>query len=206
MPLTLDNATWDAERLRYITSRGNPITSKQVRGIIDRLVAVSSARMKTWAADMQAGKLSLPKWQALMAKEVKNVYTATTVIAHGGRDAMTPSTWGKLGSVLKFQFQHLRDFALAVPRTISDRTGAIPPRAEMYGAGAIGAYENSVLDRNIAFGLSLARRNTAHGVTSCEVCVDEEDIGWQDIKEIRRIGDSPCGSRCNCDIEYEEIA
>jgi len=204
MPLTLDNVIWDAEQQRYLTARGRALTAKEVRGLIDGLVKTSAARMKAWASQMQTGKLSVPKWQALMAKEVKNLHSATVVIARGGRGSMTPRDWGKLGADLKFQFKHLRDFALAVPRTIVERTAAIPARAEMYGTAGIGSYENSVLDRNIEFGLSIARRVMARGVDSCDVCIDEDDLGWQDINEIRRIGDSPCGARCNCIIEYEE--
>jgi len=206
MPVTLTSVSWDATRQRYVTASGKTLTHAQVRKLIDAAVTASSARLKGWAAQMQAGKLSVPKWQALMAREVKNVHAAVSVIANGGRNAMTPSLWGKLGADLKFQFKHLRDFALAVPRTISDRTGSIPPRAEMYGTAAIGSYENAVLERNKKFGLSIARRVMARGVDSCDVCIDEDDLGWQDINEIRAIGDSPCMGRCNCRIEYEEVS
>jgi len=205
MPLTLDNITWDERRQRYLTASGKVVTPEQVRKLIDNLVEVSSARLRDWAIQMRYGKLSVPKWQLLTAREVKNLHLATSVIANGGRGQVTQSLWGKLGAQVKFQYEHLRDFALAVPRKIEDRSGAIPPRAEMYGKSAIGTYENTTLERNKRFGLSIARRSTGHGSESCDDCLEQEDIGWQDINDVKKIGDSQCGARCNCVIEYEEV-
>lgn len=205
MPLTLDNITWDERRQRYLAASGRVLTPKQVRKLIDELVDVSSKRLRNWATQMQTGKLSIAKWQFLSAREVKNLHLATSVIANGGRGQVTPKLWGKLGAQIKFQYQHLRDFAVSVPRKVVDRTGAIPPRAEMYGRAAIGTYENTTLERNKKFGLSIARRETAHGSESCDDCLEQEDLGWQDIKEVATIGDSQCGARCNCVIKYEEV-
>lgn len=153
---------------------------------------------------MTSGKLSVPKWQILMAREVKNVHLTSAVIAQGGREAMTQRAWGRLGSTLKFQYRHLRDFAAEIPRTIADRSN-VAARAEMYATSSIGTYENEVLERNKEFGLAIARRETMHGSDSCDDCLDAEDEGWVPIDEVREIGDSQCGARCNCVIEYEEV-
>jgi hypothetical protein len=204
MPATLKDITWDSRLQRY-TVADKSLSPSDVRQLIDELVEASRVRMAEWATKMQAGKLSVPKWQGLMAKEVKNLHTSTAVIANGGREAMTSRTWGKLGSDLKFQYQRLRDFALEVPRKIDERGLVVIARSEMYAASAVGNFENNTLERNRDFGLTIARRVTKGGSDSCDDCLDQEDLGWQPIDEVKEIGDSQCQARCNCEIEYEEV-
>jgi hypothetical protein len=192
--------TWNPRRQAYL-SKGKVVSTRK---IIDELVKTSQARMRQWTERMTAGKLSVPKWQILMAREVKNVHLTSAVIAEGGREQMTSAAWGRLGNTLKFQYRHLRDFAGEIPRTISDRAN-VAARAEMYATSSIGTYENEVLKRNQEFGLQIARRETAGGSDSCDDCLEQEDLGWQPIDEVREIGDSTCGARCNCVIEYETV-
>lgn len=202
MPVT--DLTWDSRKQRYV-SPTKTLTPRETRSIIDDLVSATQKRLRDWAEQVQAGKLSIPKWQMLSAKEVKNIHTTVTVIANGGREEMTAAKWGKLGSDLKFQYRHLRDFAKEIPRRIDERTGAIAPRAEQYATSAWGTYENRVLERNKEFGLAVARRVTMHGSDSCDDCLDAEDEGWVPIDEVKEIGDSQCGARCNCTIDYEDV-
>jgi hypothetical protein len=199
--------TWDPERMLYY--RGGDasrlVDPADVRKWIDKIVAASESRLTDLGEQIRAGHLSLAKWQTLAAREIKSAHTTTFALAYGGADQMDRTARGQLQAVLKFQLEHLRDFALDIPRKVSDRNGTIPPRLGSYGMAASGTYENGVLDRNRAFGLTIARRVTAHGSASCDFCSEQEDIGWQPIDEIPRIGDSPCRARCNCALEFEKL-
>lgn len=194
---------WDEKRQAY-KSGSRVVTSRQTRKIVDKVVEVAQARMREWTEQMIDGDLSVPKWQVLMAREVKNTHLTSVVIARGGSEQMESADWGRLGSTIKFQYEHLRDFASEIPRIIEDRPN-VAARAEMYATSAIGSYENETLRRNQEFGLTIARRVTKGGSESCDDCLDQEDAGWQPIDEVAAIGDSQCGARCNCEIEYEEV-
>lgn len=198
---------WDESRLAYLYNgkANSPVDPSDIRKWIDRIAETAEQRLYALGEALREGRITLAKWQAAAAKEIKNVHTATFAIAMGGQDRVDSAARARLRDVIKFQLEHLRDFAAAVPRRVADRDGRIPPRLAMYGTASIGTYENAVLERNREFGLSIARRVTGRGVRSCDVCLDEEDLGWQDIHEIRAIGDSPCGARCNCVIEYEQV-
>jgi len=168
------------------------------------MVAATADRLLGYGEKIRDGRMNLSRWQTLSAKEIKNLHVASFTIATGGKSELGFTGLARLGDVVHFQLEHLRDFATSMP-AVDDRDNRIPARLASYAAAAVGTYENECLDRSIRFGLSIARRVTAHGVESCEFCLDQEDIGWQDINEIPRIGDSPCQARCNCAIEFEKV-
>lgn len=195
---------WDPERLKFIYGNGKEVKAEDVRRFIDRMVEITGGRLTALGEALLRGDLRVTRWQTLAAKEIKMVHVASFTIGKGGQSQMKPKDEKSLAKILKFQLGKLKDFATGMPSK-NERDGRVPSRLEMYGRAAVGTYENSVLDRNKDYGLSIARRVTARGSASCDPCIDEEDIGWQDINEIARIGETPCGARCNCGIEYEEI-
>lgn len=206
MPVTNpDVLRWDNKLQRFINNRGRVIEPAELRKYIDKLTDLSGQRLNDLGRQLLLGKIRVNRWQTLAAKEIKNVHTAAFTVAVGGKTQLTGEHLVSLSNVVKFQLDHLREFAMLMPAK-SQRDGRIPARLESYARAGIGTYENTTLDRNLAYGLSVARRVTAHGSKSCDPCLDEEDLGWQDIREISRIGSTPCGARCNCAIEYEEVS
>lgn len=148
------------------------------------------------------GKLSVPKFQAQMAKELKNAHTTAFVLAKGGRKQVTKKEWLELARRMKSEYKYLEKFSKDIPRKINDRDGRIASRAAMYGNAVIGTYENAVREREKSAGMIYERRKLGATKNPCAVCISEQSRGWVELGKLRKIGDSPCKSNCGCEFEF----
>jgi hypothetical protein len=55
--------------------------------------------------------LSVQQWEAEMRVKIKTARIAQSVLGHGGRKTMTPSEWGRVGSMMRKQYEYLSKFA-----------------------------------------------------------------------------------------------
>lgn len=194
--------TWDKSSRRYRNERGQFSSSKDVRKVIDELAATTAARTKELGQKVRDGKLSVPKFQALMAKEIKNAHTAALVLAKGGRKRISRNEWLELARKLKSEFAYIKNFAKDIPRTISERGNKIPARAAMYGNAVIGTFENAVREREKEAGMLFERRVMGGTSEPCVTCIAEAGRGYVAIGKLKAIGDSECRSNCACWFEF----
>jgi hypothetical protein len=86
---------------------------------------------------MYTGGISIGAWEEAMKQLIRELHSSVAAIGKGGWDAMTPADWGRLGPVMKSQYQYLHRFAekIASERdTIS--IDYIKARAHLYGNAA----------------------------------------------------------------------
>jgi hypothetical protein len=140
-----------------------------------------------------------------MRDEIRSMHTALAMVAQGGRDQMTNSSWAKVGNVVKTENTYLRGFERDVANGLQS-DAQILARAISYAESGYRTYENGVLQREKDAGTGFARRVLDADAENCEDCPGLATEEFLPITEVAEIGDSICQSRCRCQIEYMEAA
>jgi hypothetical protein len=117
----------------------------------DQFAAAMESRGKASTERLAEGTRTLQQWEAEQRKALKTAYIDQYVMGRGGRGQMTQSDWGRLGSLLKSQYQYLQGFAADLA------SGALTPaqataRASLYYASSTQAFEAG---HGAAWGISL---------------------------------------------------
>ena len=72
-------------------------------------------KSRGWAADLTDDlynkRITIQQWQSQFREGLKNQYVAQYLVAKGGRENMTQEDWGRLGGLLKNQYQFHSRFA-----------------------------------------------------------------------------------------------
>jgi hypothetical protein len=87
----------------------------------------------------------------------------------------------------------------AASRPVSAR---VLSRAEMYGDAIWGGTQAVIRARMVREGYDEARRLLGGASQHCPDCPPLARLGWQPIEKVRAIGDTQCGPRCRCSVEY----
>lgn len=93
------------------TSSGRFVAESAVVSEMERVVGSSRETMRVLTKQLYSGQIELSQWQTASALELRDAHSAFAMLGAGGRSAMQPANWGKLGSVLKGQYGHLGNFA-----------------------------------------------------------------------------------------------
>lgn len=197
---------WDKTKRLFIRD-GKPIPPATVRQFVVDTVDAAKSRMESIAKGYLEHR-NTAELAVSMREEIRNLHTALAMVAQGGRDQMTNSSWAKVGNVVKTENTFLRGFERDVANGLQS-DAQILARAIQYAESGYRTYENGVLQREKDAGTGFARRvldeTAAHcdGDNNCPSLATEEFIP---ITEMAEIGDSPCGGRCRCTIEFMEAA
>ena len=115
--------TWDPNTLRYREAEtGRFLGRAAVREYVAQSVAASANHTAHLAERAATGSLSPADWYEAMRAEIKGEYIRQYTLGIGGREQMTKSDWGKLGSQVQEQYKYLKGFRdeqiMAVLRTV----------------------------------------------------------------------------------------
>ena len=198
---------YDKRACRYRGAAGKFIDPRTVRQTIEKDIEQTKVRMESHARRAQSGALSVPEWRDLQAREIKALHLAHLAVAKGGFHALTPADFGRVGQIVKGEYQYLSDKAdkaaqnpayLASERFVSESesyadsgiiTFEATRKAEEEAAGF--GYAISILDDG-------ARHCTPKGAT--ESCPQQTAKGAALSSEIVSVGKRACFGRCRCTI------
>ena len=155
------------------------------------------------AADLKSGAITLSEWEAGMRDFVKSEISTAMILSKGGRDYVTPSDWGFVGSQIKAQYAFLDGFAADIQANPSKwLTGrALEGRMGLYnevGYTALSADERREAEKS---GATEERRVLQEG-NNCEGCIAQAALDWQPIGTLDPIGAEECNNHCHCTFEY----
>jgi hypothetical protein len=132
---------WNQQARRYyVTAEGAQalghkpgtfVSQSQMVTLRDSFINEQKQRTNSWAAELANGRITVQQWTLLMRDEIKNNHIAQYLLAHGGRDTMTPADWGRLGQTIRQQYQYLQKFAEDIASG-NLTEGQIAARARMY--------------------------------------------------------------------------
>lgn len=134
-----------AEGARTLGRRaGTYISEQQIVGVRDSWVAVAKGRTDAIAGQYARGALDLQQWQAAMRQEIRVNFINEYMLGRGGRNAMTPADWGRIGQRVQVQYRYLDGFVneIAAGR-LSD--AQIAARARMYVEASSQAFERATV-------------------------------------------------------------
>jgi hypothetical protein len=132
---------WDTVSRRYRnTETGKWISHADVAGLRDQF----AMEQRVWADQavraMVRGDWTVRRWELEIRDRLKRVYLAEYMLGRGGQQAMTQADYGRVGNMLRDQYQYLRTFALDVQAgTMSE--AQIAARTQLYHESSIQAFE-----------------------------------------------------------------
>lgn len=150
------------------------------------LPAAAAARVARWLAGLKAG--------------LNKLLTAAALALGGDRAADAKA----LQAAIEKQEAFADGFADDILSGKQPLDGTLAARAESYAASAHAAAEMSLADIASADGLTLAARVLGGAEHHCAECPDLAALGFVpiDSAEFVGIGDTPCGPRCRCSLEF----
>ena len=139
---------------------------------------------------------------------MKIVHALSAALSLGGWFNVKPSDWGRVGSLTKWQYERLTNFANEIASGKQALDGRFTLRVNMYAKAARGTGEEIARAVAAENGYTKERRilgvadhcRTAGGLQGC---VELAEKGWEPIGTLPRIGDTPCRTNCHCHFIYE---
>lgn len=198
----LPEYVWDERGRRYRSAAtGRFVAWQQVRGELDSVVKAAAGDMRLVSESLQAGRISLAEWQTQMMKLTKITHSAAGMFSKGGWAQMSQAGWGRVGGIVKREYEFLRNFAKDIASGKQKLDGTFLRRAMLYGNQGRPTYYRftnaTMQDRG--FDEERSRLNPAD---HCSECVDQDALGWQPIGRMVPIGRRICQSNCQCSVEY----
>lgn len=134
-PYYYDNAS---HRWRE-TSSGRFLSQQKVTKLRDDFIDAQKDAVRQAARSMLDGT-PVQTFERQMRQQIKDTFIAEYMLARGGKNAMTPSDYGRLGSMLRKQYEYLHTFCEDI-QTGRLSINGIAARAAMYMDSATQAFE-----------------------------------------------------------------
>lgn len=170
---------WNAVKTAYQKLRGER-TEKVQRTSPARRDRLSNQILQTGTTDKLVGdvfakRIDHQQWTLQARQTIKQTFIAQYMLGRGGRAAMTQADWGRLGAMLKGQYQYLQRFEQdLIDGKITEAQARI--RLKMYLQASTQAHE---------LALSIAK-------------------GVPRLPAYPGDGQTVCKAQCKCHWEYEE--
>jgi hypothetical protein len=201
--------TFDPVSMRYRNAAsGRFVSSQQVHGWMLDYSDNLGKSMRGLTEQLRAGQMDLRSWQLAMRDAVKAGHLATGMAAKGGRAQMTQADWGRLGNLLRREYQYLGRLADGIADGSIPLDGEVLRRSAQYGKAARETYEN-IWRRETQRRGADEERNVKTKLESCTArdgrpgCVEETARGWVKIGSggLSLPGERACWANCGCYIE-----
>lgn len=132
---------WDTTSRRYRDmDTGRWLSHATVTTLRNELAALQRSWADTSAAALVRGDWSVRRWELEIRDRLKTVYVAEYLLGRGGKNAMTQADYGRIGAMLRDQYQWLRGFAIDVQAGKLSQN-QIADRTQKYHESAVQAFE-----------------------------------------------------------------
>lgn len=176
---------WNKKLARYRVTKegasalglrtGTIIGQAKMVALRDTYTAASIVETNVLSAGLASGEVNLTKFVLGMRQQVKDAYINQYLLAGGGRNAMTPADWGRIGREIRDQYGFLDKFAVDIQQ--GKLTAAqIQARSNQYINGSTQMFERSN---------ALAR-------------------GLPDLPQYPADGNQDCHSNCKCNWDIQD--
>lgn len=197
---------WDGDARRFRAQNGRFVPESTVRQELDGYITSKADRMAALSTQLQGGSLDLAAWQEQMLREIKALHVNASELAHGGRAQMSQADFGRVGRVLRDQYEFLRSWSNDIASGAAPNDGRLPARSRLYAEAARSTFESVRARDQRAAGVRF-ERNVLHASESCSGCRAENARGWVEIGSLVPIGSrSPCRVNCRCTVTYSNSA
>lgn len=184
---------------------GKVVAPERISRWIVTATESAETNLKRIAASLKSGKINIAEWTIQSAAEITNMHRAVTMAAAGGKNAMTLSDWGFVGSRLRSEISYLNRFSSEIENLPEGATltDAFIERAGSYAQSGFATYEQAVNRRVVRDGTADEEANILEpGAQHCDGCLEATAEGRVPVGTLVPIGERECGSRCRCRIDY----
>jgi hypothetical protein len=198
----LSQYVYDPRSRRYRDQvSGQFVTAKSVRFAVDTIIDAETVKVRDIAQRLIDGSINLAEWQIQTSSLLKTLHVAMGIAANGGFENTSNADLGFIGSLIKKQYEFLRNFAKQIKNGTQALDGTLLARAELYVQAGRGTYE-SVVARAARNGGSTQEKSILGAADHCGDCVGEAAKGWSPIGTLIPIGQRQCLSNCRCSMSY----
>lgn len=196
--------SWDPVSKRFRDPKGRYIPEADVRKLLN--VAIDHKAIVRLTLDYKRDNISRETWHEGMRGIIKKAYVQAAMLAKGGRNAMTPADWGKVGGHVAEQYYHLDRKANSFLDQIDDLTEKqAVARARMYVESCRQVFEEIYRDNKVEIGAVYEKWILSGALESCVDCIDLSRLGIVPIGTLGTVpgaGDTECLTNCGCRIAY----
>lgn len=193
---------WSDRRQEYVYGNHKHVRHETLKSLVGDAVIVSEARLGQLAEKLKDGHITRATWKIAAATELKNLHLAVGVLAGGGIAQMKPSRYNRITARLRKQLTFLDKFDRKVRGGKVDLDDKFIARAMSYARSAGVTFENLVRQRQQQAGALYEQRFTGAREKHCATCVAQAGLGKQAKGVLKEIGDSECGTNCDCVFEF----
>jgi hypothetical protein len=193
--------TWDHATGQYRTASGKFVARTKVRAYIDKVLDQEMRNAKELALGLRNGDISLEAWRSSMRDLIKNVHLYDAAAAKGGWGQLTADDYGRIGAIVKKEYQFLERFARGIANGKVPLDGRVVQRAMMYAEAGRDTY-HQVERATMAKAGFRFERNVLHPADHCGDCLGETAKGAVPIGTLIPIGRRQCLRRCRCTLTY----
>lgn len=201
--------TWDDRLRRYRAPNGRIVARDTVRRAIDTTLHNTSRRARELTIGLRDGSVTLARWEVEMRALVKDVHLYSAAAVRGGWDRLTPGDLGRVGQLVRTQYEYLDNFAFQLATRVQPLNGYAIARAELYaqaGRSTHEAFADSDARREAAAqGGELESRNILGDAQHCDDCPALSKRGWIPSREMVPPGMRKCRGRCKCRVERRVV-
>jgi hypothetical protein len=185
--------SYDKGRREFRTAKGKPIAQSKIDAARDVIVKDTERKLIAITEQFKAGKISLEEWQLGFRNIIKPAHTLAAGIAMGGKEAMTVADWGRVGKLLRVQYERLFRMALQAEQGQQINMGRVKQYARAVRSTFINAARLRMPEGTLA-------KWIRHAKESCEGCISQAAKGATAIENLPPIGSQQCRHNCLCEI------
>lgn len=106
--------TYDPRSRRFRGPDGRYVAAAEITRIRDQIIVAKQARTATMVNSLYSGALSPSAFVLAMRTEIKRTVIMEYMLGRGGVNALTQSDYGRIGAILKPQYQYLNTFVTQI--------------------------------------------------------------------------------------------
>ncbi len=194
---------WNVAQARYRdTATGRFVSRAVVLALTEQSMATSSDAMQLLGAQVASSQLSANDFGDLFRKEIQGEFIRQYLAGRGGVGVMTQSDWGRLGRMLRDQYEYARGFQSELSGLSEAQ---ILQRAHLYSQAAGAAYHTGQKVSMLAAGMTKVLW-VLGDAEHCDDCEQLASQGWMPIEELAtvpRAGATACMVNCQCGLKYQ---
>ena len=198
------DASWSYDPVsgRYRGENGRFLSRKTVEALVDGRVGKLSTQLKDYTRRLSDGSITIDQWQGSVREALKAAHIQAAVLGQGGRNALSPSDYGRIGQKLRQEYRYLERFVRDLLDGAVSSAHAIN-RIGLYAESVRSSYWEGTTVRQGQQGYSLMRRILDGQAQHCQDCIGYAQRGIVPIGSLPMPGQRcECRARCKCTIEY----
>ncbi len=193
---------WNQVAGRYISSNGRFLSQTTIRGELDKALDNVTDRLVLLSRDFRSGVIDGRTWQIQSMSLIKETHLLGAALEKGGWANMTSSDFGRVGSIVKSEYQYFNNLVKQLESGQQKLDGTLDSRMRLYGQAGRDTYHVFEREDRAIQGYDEVKR-LLHGRDSCKDskrpgCISEALRGFVPLDQMVMIGQTTCLSNCRC--------